>query len=87
MSDAKERNRVGEDYMSLSTSNGRLIGLAISCGFPAIFWPVFLKSVGSAFGHNLTTTNLALVGLSIGLFLLVVCARIIGGGTDHLFAD
>jgi hypothetical protein len=71
--------------MSLSPSNGRLIGLAISCGFPAVFWPVFLKSVGSALGHNLDTMNLVLVGLSIGLFLLAVCARIIGGETDYSF--
>ena len=52
--------------------SGRLLGLAIVCIAPAVFWIGLLALAGWLFGFSLTASTLAGGALAIGGFLCVV---------------
>lgn len=54
----------------------QLVGLAVVMVVPAVFWTIVLSLAGPWAGLQLAMTGLMLTGLSISMFLGVVCAPI-----------
>ena len=52
----------------------RVVGLLIIAVVPALFWMGVLGGTASAFGVKIGLAALAVVGIAIGGFLVVVCS-------------
>jgi glucose uptake protein GlcU len=61
------------------------MGLAIVSLVPAVFWSVVIEITAQWLGKPLSTAAVAMMGATIGLFLLAVCAPLMlrNAGPGH----
>ncbi len=57
--------------------SARIIGLAVASLVPALFWIVMIELVAHWLGTSVSPTTIALMGATIVVFLLAVCAPLI----------
>lgn len=75
MSDATHSLALGYSNAG-SDTNGRLIGFALVCIVPAVFWTVLLSLVGAAFGLEVSAATQMWLAFGIAGFLGIVFAAL-----------
>lgn len=58
-------------------SRAQLIGLAVASIFPAVIWCVLINVIARWISEPLSPLTTAIIGVSIAVFLAIVCAPLI----------